>query len=63
MHCYSTYFFQMLIGLEALLRYNYSAVKNWSGNLHGALSVLILRKLYTPISTKDNHTGYHSGSE
>ena len=62
MHCYSTYFFQMLIGLEVLPRYNYSVVQNWSSNIDGVSSVLDLRKLYIPIN-KGHCTRYSSGSD
>ena len=55
MHCYSTYFFQMLIGLEALPRYNYLVVQNWSGKTDGVLSILDLRKLFIPINKGQSH--------
>jgi len=40
----------MLIGLEALPRYNFPVAKNWSGNIDGVLSVFNLRELYIPIN-------------
>ena len=50
MHCYITYFFQLLLGLETCPIYNYSAVRNWSSYIDGVPSVFDLRKLYTPIN-------------
>ena len=50
MHCYITHFFQILIGLEALPRYNYSALKNWSSNID-----CDLRELYIPINKGQSH--------
>ena len=55
MHCYSTYFLQMLLGLEALTRYNFLAVQNWSGNIDGVLSVFDLQELYIPINKGQPH--------
>ena len=50
MHCYITYFFQLLLGLGTIRTYNYTAADNWSTNIDGASSVFNLRKLYIPIN-------------
>ena len=55
MHCYITYFLQMLIGLEALPNYNFPAVQNWSSNIGGVKNVLNLRELYIPINKGQSH--------
>ena len=55
MHCFSTHFFQMLIGLEALPEYNYSAVQNWNGNINNVSSILDIHKLYIPINKGQSH--------
>ena len=53
MHCYSTYFFQILIGLGTLPIYNCMVVQNWSSNIDGVSSVFHL--------IKTECTGYYSG--
>ena len=50
MHCYSPYFFQILIGLGALPRYNYSAVQNWNGNIDRVSSIRDICEIYIPIN-------------
>ena len=55
MHYCITYFLQMLIGLEALTRYNFPAVQNWRGNIDGILSVFHLRELNIPTNKGKSH--------
>ena len=55
MHCYSTYLLQMLIGLEALPRYNFLVVQNWSGNIDGVSNVFDLQELCLPINKGQYH--------
>ena len=50
MHCYSMYFFQLLIGLGAVPTYNYTAVDNCSATIDRASSIFDLHKLYIPIN-------------
>ena len=50
MHYYITYFFQLLLGLETVPTYNYTAVYNWITNIDGALGVFDLHELYIPIN-------------
>ena len=55
MHCYSTYFLQLLLGVVTVLTYNYTAVDNWSANIDGASSVFNLHKLYIPTNKHGVH--------
>ena len=50
MHYYSTYFFQLLLGVGTVPTYNNTAVDNWSANIDRALSVFDLHELYIPIN-------------
>ena len=55
MHCYITYFFQLLLGLETSPVHNYTAMSNWSSNIDGVPSVFNLRELFIPINKGDVH--------
>ena len=63
MHCYITYFFQLLLGPEIIpTLYNYTAVNDWSTNIDGASSVFDLCELYIPINKGRVHW-LHSGNK
>ena len=56
MHSYSSYFFDQLIGTdEDHPQYDFAAVANWSSNIDGIESALILRELYIPINKNGVH--------